>query len=74
MNEPLAYQGRKLKCNNVVNACYTRDGIAIIKINECSQAIKISHMNNLFELFSNLNFEDEPFHDASPDVSSQSMY
>ena len=74
MNETLAYQGRKLKCNNLVNACYTRDSIVTIKINERSKAIKIHHMNDLLELFPNFEFEDESFHDASPDVSSQSMY
>ena len=74
MNETLAYQWRKLKCNNLVNACYTRDGIVTIKINERSKAIKIHQMNDLLELFPNFGFEDEPFHDASPDVSGQSMY
>ena len=72
MNESLAYQGRKL--DNLVNTCYTRDGIDTIKINERSKAIKVHHMNNLLELFPNSDFEDEPFHDASPDVSGQSMY
>ena len=28
-------------------------------------------MNDLLELFPNLNFEDEPFQDASPDVSDE---
>ena len=31
-------------------------------------------MNDLLELFPNFGFEDEPFHDASPDVSRQSIY
>ena len=74
INESLAYQGRKLKRNSVVNACYTRDGIVTIKINERSKTIKIHHINDLQELFTNFDFEDEPFHDASPDVSGQSMY
>ena len=74
MNESLAYQGKKLKRNNLVNACYTRDGTVTIKINERSKAIKIHHINNLLELFPNFDFEDEPFHDASPDVSGQSLY
>ena len=51
MNESLAYQGRKLKLNNLVNACYIRDGIITIKINERSKAIKIHHMNDLLEPF-----------------------
>ena len=29
-------------------------------------------MNYLLELFPNFNFEDEPFHDTSPDVSGLS--
>ena len=74
MNESLAYQGRKLKHNNLLNACYTRDGIVTIKINKSSKAIKIHHMNDLLELFPDFDFEDELFHDASPDVSGQSMY
>ena len=28
-------------------------------------------MNDLLELFPNLNFEDEPFQDAPPDVSDE---
>ena len=74
MNESLAYQGRKLKRNNLVNACYTRDGIVTIKINELSKAIKYHHMNDLLELFPNFDFEDEPFHNESPDASGQSTY
>ena len=31
-------------------------------------------MNNLLELFPNFDCEDEPFHDASPDISGQSIY
>ena len=74
MNESLVQQGRRLKQNNLVNVFYTKDGIATIKINECSKAIKIHHVNNLLELFPDFDFEDEPFHDASPYVSGQSMY
>ena len=74
MNESPAYQGRKLKRNNLVNACYTRDGIVTIKINERSKASKIHHMNDLLELFPNFDFEDEPFDDAPPDISRQPMY
>ena len=44
MNGSLAYQGRKLKRNNLVNACYTRDGIVTIKISDRSKAIKVYHM------------------------------
>ena len=74
MNESLAYQGRKLKHSNLVNACYTRDSIVTIKISGCSEAIKVYRTNDLLDLFPDFNFDDEPFHDASPDVSAQSMY
>ena len=74
MNESLAYQGRKLKRNNLVNACYTRDGSVTFKINERSKTIKIHHMHDFLELFFPFYFKDEPFHDASPDISGQSMY
>ena len=74
MNESLAYQGRKLNRNILVNACYTRCGIVTTKNDERSKAIKIHHMNDLMELFPNLDFEDEPFHGASLDILGQSMY
>ena len=74
MNESLAFQGRKLKRNNLVSACYTRDGIVTIKINERSKVVKVHHMNDLLELFPDFDFEDEPFHYASPDVSAHSSY
>ena len=71
MNESLAYRGRKLKSNNLVNACFTRDGIVTIKISDCSKAIKVYHMNDLLDLFPDFDFDDdEPFHDASPDASA----
>ena len=75
MNESLASQGRKLKRNNLVNAYFTRDGIVTIKISDLSKVIKVYHMNDLLDLFPYFDFDDdEPFHDASPDVSAQSMY
>ena len=75
MNESLAYQGRKVKRNNLVNACYTRDGIVTIKINDCSKAMNVYHMNDLLDLFPHFDFDDdEHLHDATTDVSAQSMY
>ena len=44
MNESLAYQERKLKRNSLANACYTKDGIVTIKINERSKAIKMTYL------------------------------
>ena len=37
-------------------------------------AIKIHNINEILELFQNFDFDDEPSHDASPDVSGQPMY
>ena len=74
MNESLASQGRKLKRNNLVNASYTRDGIVTIKISDRSKVIEVYHMNDLLDLFPDFDFDDEPFHDPSPDVSVQSTY
>ena len=50
------------------------DGIVTIKISDRSKVIEIYHMNDLLDLFPDFDFDDEPFHDASPDVSAQSMY
>ena len=75
MNESLSYQGRKLKRNNLVDSCYTRDGIVTSIIGDRSKAIKVYHMNDLLDLFPDFDFnDDEPFHDASPDESAQSIY
>ena len=58
-----------------MSACYTRDGIVTIKISDRSKAIKVYHMNDLLDFFPDFDFDDEEsFHDASPDVSAQSMY
>ena len=73
MNESLAYQGRKLKRNNFVNACYTRDGTVTIKISDRSKAIKVYHMICWTSFQISIFDDDEPFHNASPDVSAQSM-
>ena len=74
MNESLAYQGRKLKCNNHVYACYSRDRVVTIKITEHSKATKIHHMKDLLDLFPDFDFDDDLFHDTSPNVSAQSSY
>ena len=75
MNESLAYQGRKLKSNNLANACYIRDGTVTVKISDHSKTIKSYYMNDLLYLLPDFDFDDdEPFHNASPDVLAQSMY
>ena len=55
-NHSLAYPGIKLKRNNLVNACYTRDAIVTIKISDRSKAIKVYHMNELVGPFSWFRF------------------
>ena len=58
-----------------MNACYTRYDIVTIKISDGSKAIKVYHMNDSLVLFPDFDVDDdEPSHDASPDVSAQSMY
>ena len=35
---------------------------------------KIHHMKDLLDLFPDFDFDDDLFHDASPNVSAQSSY
>ena len=50
------------------------DGIVTIKISDRSKVIEVYHMNDLLDLIPDFDFDDEPFHDTSPDVSVQSTY
>ena len=50
------------------------DGIVTIKISDRSKVIEVYHMNDLLDLFPDFDFDDEPFHDTSTDVSVQSTY
>ena len=52
----------------------TTNCIVTIKISDRSKAIKVYHMNDLLDLFPGFDFDDEPFHDTSPDVSAHSVY
>ena len=45
-----------------------------LKLMNALRPLKKRHLNDLLELFPNFDFEDGPFHDATPDVSGQSMY
>ena len=54
--------------------CYSRDGVVTIKINEHSKATKIYHLKDLLDLFPDFDFDDDLFHDASPNISAQSSY
>ena len=73
MNEVIWCQGRKLIHSNLINAWYSRDVVVTIKKAGCFNPIKVFFMNELYDIFPNFNFEvDDPFHDASPDVSAQS--
>ena len=71
-------QFRKLKRNDQIHSCYTRDGIVHIKKNKHSKAAKVHHMSFSYDAFPDFEFfEDdgsEFFHDALPNVSGQSTY
>ena len=77
-NESIAFCGRKLKRNSKIYSCFTRDGIVFIKKTEKSKALKVHHMNVLYDAFPAFDFFDfdgsELYHDASPNVSGQSSY
>ena len=72
INENIALNGRKLKGNGLVHACFTIDGIAHIKKSENSKCLKVFHMKNLHELFPDYNFDvdEDFFHDAFQDAET----
>ena len=74
VNESIAFQGWKLKCNGVIHAFYTRNGVVHLKKSERSKPIKVYHMCEMYDLFPNFNFIEEEnredlFHGASQDPS-----
>ena len=78
-NESLAFCGRKLKRSGLIHSCYTKDGVVHIKKSEHGKAIKVHHINSLYEQFSEFVFFDDDgdcdlFVDASPNVSGQSSF
>ena len=69
VNEAIAFQKRKLKCNGIIYASYTRNGVVHLKKSEWSKPIKVFFMCEMYDLFPNFNFIEEEsedlFHDAS---------
>ena len=51
MNEPIAFNWRKLKRSNIIHGYYTREVIVHIKQEESSKPFKILHISKLCELF-----------------------
>ena len=72
MYENIAFNGRKLKRSGLVHACFTIDGTVRIKKSENSKSLKVFHIKNLRELFSDFNFDvnEELFHDSSQDAET----
>ena len=70
MNKSLAYQGNL----NVTILWIQETALLLLKLSDHSKAIKVYHMNDLLDLFPGFNFDDEPFHDTSPDASAHSVY
>ena len=78
VNELLAFCARKLKRAGVIYSSYTREGVVHVKKDEHEKAIKVHHMNVLYDNFPDFVFfeddEREVFVDASPNASGQSSY
>ena len=81
MNESIAHNCRKLKCNGLIDGCFSRDGIVRIKHWEEDRPLKIFHKDKLHGLFPEFDFgyaddRDDIFLDASQVVndSVQSSY
>ena len=73
MNDTIAYNCRKLNRIDLIQACYTRNGIIYIKENETSRLIKVFHLVKLFSLFPDHfrnNDEIDQYHDVSIDANS----
>ena len=70
MNESNSFNCRKLKRNNIIHACYTREGIDHIKQEESSKPFKIFHISKLYELFLDYVFVDDEKGDVNTSVLS----
>ena len=77
-NKSLAFCGRKLKCSWLIHSCYTKEGVVHIRNSEHAKAIKVHHINSLYEQFPEFVFFDDDdcdlVVDASPNVLDQSSY
>ena len=59
MNESVAYNCRKLKCDGLIHGCFSKDDIVRIKRHEKDSPVKIFYMDKLHELFPKFVFENE---------------
>ena len=81
-NDSLAFCGRKLKRSGLIHSCYTKGGFVHIKKSKHSKAIKVHHINSLYEQFPEFVFFDDDDDDddcdlfvvASPNISGQFSY
>ena len=78
MNEPIAYNCRKLKHSGLIHGCFSRDDIVRIKHREKDRPVKIFHMDKLHGLFPDFDFgdaedEDDIFLNASQVENNDSM-
>ena len=51
MNESIAFNCRKLKRNNIIHACYTREEIVHIEQEESSKPFKMFPISKMYEFF-----------------------
>ena len=58
MNESIAYNCHKLKCNGLIHGCFSRDGIIRIKREERAKPVKIFQMHKFHQLFPDSDFGD----------------
>ena len=77
-NNLIAYNCRKLKRNGMIDKSYSREGVIHISSPQISngKVIKVLHMNTLFDLFPEYDFNDEVIgeHQQEHDNSLQSSY
>ena len=81
MNESIAYNCHKLKCNGLIHGYFSRDGILRIKRDERAKPVNVFHMDKLHQLspdfdFGDVDEDDDIFLDASQlsNDSTQSCY
>ena len=55
-NKSIVFCGRKLKLNGEIHSCYTRNGIVHIKKTEHLKALKVYHINLLYDTFPEFEF------------------
>ena len=71
MNDFIAFNYRKLKREELIHSCCSRNGVLIIKMTNKSRPAKIFHMENLLNLFSDFDFEaGEMYLDTSQDTDA----